>query len=105
MSNDQRPSNSVSDQKSSARKPEAQTQAERSKAYRDRQQAEGLKSVKCFLAPDQMAYLKSVCQIHNCTIAEAISLAMTCLMKGTFAMPPAASATDRPDPDTRILSL
>lgn len=86
MSNDQRTSNTVS-----GRKPEAQTQAERSKAYRDRRLAEGLKSVKCFLAPDQMAYLSAVCQIHQVTIAEAISLALTSLIKGTSASPSAFS--------------
>lgn len=86
MSNDQRTSSTVP-----GRKPEAQTQAERSKAYRDRRQAEGLKSVKCFLAPDQIAYLSAVCQIHQVTIAEAISLALTSLIKGTTGSPPAFS--------------
>ncbi len=91
MSNDQRTSKTVSGRKASARKPEAQTQAERSKAYRDRRLAEGLKSVKCFLAPDQMAYLSAVCQIHQVTIAEAISLALTSLIKGKSGSPSAFS--------------
>jgi len=87
MSNDQHISNAVAGRIRRARKPEAQTQAERSKAYRDRRQAEGLKSVKCFLAPDQMAYLSALCEIHRITIAEAISLALTSLIKGASAPP------------------
>lgn len=87
MSIDQRTSNAISGRAGHPRKPAAQTQAERSKAYRDRRQAEGLKSVKCFLAPDQMAYLSALCQIHQITIAEAISVALTSLMKGTSVPP------------------
>ncbi len=54
-------------------------------------QAEGLRSVKCFLAPDQIAYLSILCQIHQITIAEAIILALTSLIKGSSGSPLAFS--------------
>ena len=64
------------------RQPDALTQAERSKGYRARRQAEDRKAVKCFLAQDQIAYLSAICKIHKVTIAEAIGLALTALITG-----------------------
>jgi hypothetical protein len=63
-------------------KPDAMTTAERSMAYRDRQKASGLVAVKCYLAPDAMAYLGALCAIHRITLSEAVALALAAALRG-----------------------
>ncbi len=65
----------------------AQTQAQRSKAYRDRLKDDGLTAIKCHLAPEPMAYLAALCEIHTLTIAEAIGMALTAAIRGTPPTP------------------
>lgn len=64
------------------RKAGALSPAERAKSSRARKRAAGLKEVKCFLTPEQIAYLDAICKIHQVTIAEAISLALTAKLRG-----------------------
>ena len=73
------------------RQPDTLTPAERAKRYRDRLKAEGLKEVKCYLSPAQLAYLKGVCEIHQVTIADAISLSVTAVLRGEFPAAPAGA--------------
>jgi hypothetical protein len=69
-------------------KTDALTDAERSKAYRQRRQAEGLRAVKCLLEPDQMLYLSALCQMYEVTISEAVGLAVTALITGNIPETP-----------------
>lgn len=69
------------------RTPKAQSPAQRSKSYRDRLDERGLKPVKCYLAPDQVAYLDALCKIHKVTISEAIGMALTALFRGVPSLP------------------
>lgn len=62
--------------------PNAKTEAQRSKAYRQQKKIAGLKAVKCYLPPEQIAYLSALCEIHDMTIGEAVGLAVTRLIRG-----------------------
>lgn len=63
----------------------AKTDAERSKVYRAARKASGMKAIKCYLTAEQTAYLNALSQIHEVTMAEAIGLAVTSLIRGTAA--------------------
>lgn len=63
------------------------SQAERAKSYRARKKGEGLKEIKCYLGPEQLAYLDALCKIHQVPIAEAISLALNALLRGEAPQP------------------
>jgi hypothetical protein len=63
-------------------KPDAKTPAQRAKAYRDRQKACGLRTVKCALSPEAIAYLEALREIHGVTISEAISMAVMAVIRG-----------------------
>jgi hypothetical protein len=80
------------------RNPDALTAAERSKQYRDRLKAEGFKEVKCYLSPAQVAYLIAVCRSHRVTIAEAVSLSLTALVRGDVLLRPGDVLPAMPGP-------
>jgi hypothetical protein len=63
-------------------KANALTSAQRSKAYRERLIANGCTAVKCYLPPDAMAYLRALCDIHNVSLSEAVTLAVTAALRG-----------------------
>lgn len=63
-------------------KPNAKTTAQRAKAYRQRQKADGLKAVKCYLPPEGIAYLNALRQIHGVTISDAILMVMMSVIRG-----------------------
>lgn len=62
-------------------RPPAQSDAERARTYRQRKQAQGLKSVKVDLGPVELAYLDALCKIHRMTLSEAVGLAVTMAMR------------------------
>lgn len=68
-------------------KADAKTTAERSRDYRARLKSKGLKEVKCHLDAEQLAYLNALRTIHNVTISEAVSLALTALIRGEMPKP------------------
>lgn len=75
------------------RKVEAKSPAERTKAYRDRLKADGLKEVKCYIGAEHLAFLKVLRDLHGGTIADAVVLALTAVMRGELpALPPTESA-------------
>lgn len=63
-------------------KPDAMTTAQRAKRYRQQQKAEGLKSVKCHLSPEIVAYLEALRAIHGITMGEAITMAVSAAFRG-----------------------
>lgn len=63
-------------------KPDAKTPAQRAKAYRNRRKADGLKSVKCHLSPEIVAYLEALRVIHGITLGEAITMAVRAAFRG-----------------------
>ena len=64
----------------------SQSPAQRSKAYRERRSAEGRHAVKCYLTPEQKAYLSALCEIHQVSIAEALGLALTRMIRGESSL-------------------
>lgn len=62
--------------------PAPKSSAERASQYRRRRKAEGLVAVKCYLAPDAVAYLGALCKIHDATISEAISMTVARAFRG-----------------------
>lgn len=62
--------------------PDAQSSAQRSKAYRERLMAKGHTAVKCYLPPDAMAYLHALCDIHHVSLSEAVALAVAAALRG-----------------------
>lgn len=64
------------------RSPDALTPAQRAKAYRHRQRADGLTAVKCYLPPEAMAYLRALGDIHAVSLSEAVALAVTAAVRG-----------------------
>lgn len=64
------------------KKSDAKTPAQRAKAYRNRQKADGLKSVKCHLSPEIVAYLEALRAIHGITLGEAVSMAVAGFFRG-----------------------
>jgi len=83
-------------------KANAKSAAERAKDYRDRLKADGLKEVKCYLSPEHIAYLKVLCEIHGGTVADAVALALTALMRGEL---PAQSSGSQSRPGTALILL
>lgn len=79
---------------------DAKTDAERKKAQRDRLKARGLKEVKCFLSAEHLAYLRVLREVHGVTIADAVALAVTAVMRGEL---PTQSPTESPRQQSLIL--
>jgi hypothetical protein len=44
--------------------------------------ASGRREVKCYLDAEHLAYLKGICAIHGGTIADALALALSALIRG-----------------------
>lgn len=63
----------------------AKSPAERAKTYRERLKSDGLKEVKCYLDAEHLAYLRGICDIHGGTIADAVALAVSAVMRGELS--------------------
>lgn len=50
--------------------------------------------MKCYLDPEQLAYLKALCAIHVVSISDAVALAVTHLMRGEPAQQPPRAQKD-----------
>lgn len=78
-------------------KADAKTPAARAKAYRERLKADGFKEVKCYLDAEHLAYLQGLCDIYGVTIAEAVTLALSAVIRGELpAQPPAGESLPQP---------
>lgn len=87
------PAPTITPSRGRPRKPDAKSPAERAKAYRERRQRDGMKEVKCYLNAEHLAYLKGLCDIHGGTIADAIALALSAVMRGELPMLPPVEST------------
>lgn len=74
-------------QRGRPRKTVTKSCAERAKTYRDRLKSEGLREVKCFLRPEHLHYLQAIRDIHGGTIADAVAVALTAVLRGEISAP------------------
>jgi hypothetical protein len=57
-------------------KSDSMNSAERAQRAREKRKEAGLSEVKCYLDESARANLVALCGIHNCTISEAIAMAL-----------------------------